>query len=302
VTNLKKLLFFIPSSSEPVFWFLTFILLFILITGRYLFISGLFYVIFYIWSPEKWRTRKLSNKNYKSKQLQTEIAWSTLSSLIFAAAALGTMWLWEKGYTKVYSTITTNDIWYMPLSLLISMFIQETYYYWTHRLMHHPAIFRHVHKVHHDSHTTSPFTAFSFHPIESLIQAVVLPVIVIVLPMHWIVILVQLVLMSITSVINHLNIDAFPDSRLKQQLQKWIIGASHHARHHNQYKYNFGLYFTIWDRLLNTESAVVSSTKVKPLALKLQLEQKQANAHDHRNNTATKAHANTTQETASPRQ
>jgi Delta7-sterol 5-desaturase len=250
---LQQLLFFLGDASQPAFWVLAFLLLFVLITGRYLIVSGLFYGVFYIWNRNQWQARKLSKKEYKPKQLQTEIVWSTISSLIFAAAALGTMWLWENGYTKVYGTITTKDIWYMPLSLLISMFGQETYYYWTHRVMHHPAIFRHVHKVHHDSHTTSPFTAFSFHPIESLIQAVVLPVIVIVLPMHWIVILVQLVLMSITSVINHLNIDAFPDTRLKQQLQKWIIGASHHARHHKQYKYNFGLYFTMWDRLLKTE-------------------------------------------------
>jgi Delta7-sterol 5-desaturase len=256
--SLKQLLFFLPQFPESLFWSSAFVLLFVLITGRYLIISGLFYGLFYVRNRDKWNHRKLSVKAYKPKQLQREIAWSTISSLIFAAAALGTMWLWDKGYTKVYSSITTNDIWYMPLSLLISMFAQETYYYWTHRLMHHPSIFRHVHKVHHDSHTTSPFTAFSFHPIESLIQAVVLPAIVIVLPMHWIVILVQLVLMSITSVINHLNIDAFPDTRLKQQLQKWIIGASHHARHHKQYKYNFGLYFTIWDRLFKTEAGKTS--------------------------------------------
>jgi sterol desaturase/sphingolipid hydroxylase (fatty acid hydroxylase superfamily) len=35
---------------------------------------------------------------------------------------------------------------------------------------------------------------------------------------------------------------------------KWFIGATHHARHHKQYRYNFGLYFTFWDRLTNTEA------------------------------------------------
>jgi sterol desaturase/sphingolipid hydroxylase (fatty acid hydroxylase superfamily) len=35
---------------------------------------------------------------------------------------------------------------------------------------------------------------------------------------------------------------------------KWIIGATHHSLHHKQFKYNYGLYFTFWDKLKKTES------------------------------------------------
>ncbi|HTL09470.1 MAG TPA: sterol desaturase family protein [Chitinophagaceae bacterium] len=237
-------------------------LFFTIITGRYLLVSGLFYGIFYLWQPAKWKERKLSRKPYPAGQLKKEIKWSTLSSFIFALAAALAWWLWQSGNTLVYTDITRYGWWYLPVSLLLSMFIQETYYYWLHRLMHRKAIFSIVHKVHHDSITTSPFTAFSFHPIESVIQAIVLLVIPMVLPLHPLVILTQLTLMSLTSVINHLNIDIFPDSGAKKAMSKCMIGATHHSLHHKKHQKNFGLYFTFWDKLLHTEYTPPAAAKV----------------------------------------
>lgn len=119
--------------------------------------------------------------------------------------------------------------------------------------MHIPRIFRVVHKVHHDSKISSPFTAFSFHPIEALLQAIFIPILLMIIPIHLYVIIVLLTIMSISSVINHLDIEIYPEGS-QHNFSKWVIGATHHAQHHQRYKYNFGLYFTIWDRLKKTES------------------------------------------------
>ena len=72
--------------------------------------------------------------------------------------------------------------------------------------------------------------------------------------MHVGVIITQLVIMSITSVINDLDIEVYSESFRKNIFGRWLIGASHHALHHKQYKYNFGLYFTFWDKWKKTES------------------------------------------------
>ncbi|MGZ5247104.1 MAG: hypothetical protein ACXWV5_08645, partial [Flavitalea sp.] len=32
------------------------------------------------------------------------------------------------------------------------------------------------------------------------------------------------------------------------------IGATHHSLHHKQFKFNYGLYFTFWDKWKKTES------------------------------------------------
>src|SRR5439155_24508149 len=134
-----------------------------------------------------------------------------------------------KGFTRIYLSITDYPLWYLPLSLIIAMGIHETYYYWLHRWMHRPRIFSVIHKVHHDSNITSPWTAFSFHPLEGLLQAIFLPLLLIVLPMHVYVLLIQLTIMTFSSVINHLDIEIYPKYFHKHFLGRWLIGATHHS-------------------------------------------------------------------------
>ncbi len=244
----------IPDFSIPVWFFLATLSLFIIITGRYFLVAGLFYLIFYVWFKKKWEQRKINFKPYTRQQFKVEVKWSMVTALIFSIAGAITIILWQRGYTKVYININAYGWWYLPVSLIIFMLVHETYYYWLHRWMHIPSIFRIVHKIHHNSNITSPFTAFSFHPLEGMLQAIFLPIMLMILPMHYYVIIIQLTIMTISSVINHLDIEVFPNNFNKNILGKWFIGASHHSLHHKQFKYNYGLYFTFWDKIKKTES------------------------------------------------
>lgn len=225
---------------------------FIVITGRYFLVAGIFYFIFYKWFPSKFESRKINKKKYNKGQFRQEIKWSIISSVIFSVIAAFTVVLWQKGDTKIYEKAGLYGWCYLPASLFIYIILQETYYYWVHRWMHIPAIFKIVHKVHHDSRIASPFTAFSFHPWETLLQAVFLPVLFLIIPIHYFVIIILLVIMSISSVINHLDIDVYPQNP-KNLLKKNIIGAAHHSLHHKYFNCNFGLYFTFWDKIKRTE-------------------------------------------------
>lgn len=240
--------------SNPFIFLIVTLLMFLVVIGRYMLIAGLFHLWFYIWKKDKWINRSLSKKKIDKKQFYTEIKWSVVTSLIFAVAGSFTALLWQKGHTRLYIDTDKYALWYLPVSLLISMFVHETYYYWLHRWMHQPKVFKLLHKVHHDSNTTSAWTAFSFHPLEGLIQAIILPVTIIIIPMHVYVLLFQLTIMTFSSVINHLEIETYPAHFYKHFIGKWIIGATHHSLHHKQFKYNFGLYFTFWDKWKKTES------------------------------------------------
>lgn len=90
--------------------------------------------------------------------------------------------------------------------------------------------------------------------MESLLQSVVLPIAVFVMPMHYSVLIVLLVIMTVSSVINHLNIEIFPAGFAENRFGKWLVGATHHALHHTQFRFNYGLYFTFWDKWMQTES------------------------------------------------
>lgn len=244
----------LPDFSLPLpFAILTMVLFFIVVT-RYFIVAGLFQLFFHKWFKNRWADKKLSSITVSQKQFYSELKWSLSTSLIFSFISALTIILWQRGYTKIYTTVSDFGWLYLPISLALSMLIHETYYYFLHRWMHRPLVFKLVHKAHHESKTTSAWTAFSFHPLEGFFQAIILPLTILVLPMHIYVLLLQLTIMTFSSVINHLEIEVYPTWFQKTFFGKWIIGASHHSLHHKQFKYNFGLYFTFWDKWVKTES------------------------------------------------
>ena len=258
----------IPDLSDPLSFLTTLILFFLIICIRYFLFSSLFYLFFHKWYKEKWKIRKVNSRNYSPIQFKKEVKWSILTSLIFALSACVVLLMWQKGFTKIYTGIDDYGWIYLPFSLLILLFLHESYYYWLHRWMHLPGIFRVIHKIHHESNITSPFTAFSFHPIESFLQAIFIPIIILILPLHFSVIIFLVIFMTITSMINHLDIEIYSQKFSRNFLGKWLIGATHHSLHHMEFKFNFGLYFTFWDKIHRTESK-----KFHPLFDKLSAEE-----------------------------
>jgi sterol desaturase/sphingolipid hydroxylase (fatty acid hydroxylase superfamily) len=203
------------------------------------------------------------NKVADRKQLSREIGWSALSSAIFALLAAGCYGAYQKGWTLVYTDVSDYPLWYFFFSIGAVLFLYETYYYWLHRWMHKPGIFRVVHKVHHESIHTSVFTSFSFHPIEALLQFLFIPLVIMVLPIHYTALGIVLLLMTISAVINHAGVEVFPKRFHEHRIGKWLIGATHHDLHHKEFRNNFGLYFTFWDRWMKTESEKFSDSFIR---------------------------------------
>ena len=60
----------------------------------------------------------------------------------------------------------------------------DTWFYWTHRCCTARRWFRAAHAVHHASRPPTAWAAMSFHPLEALTGAVVIPALVFVVPIH----------------------------------------------------------------------------------------------------------------------
>ena len=221
---------------------------------RYFATAGTFYAYYFKLQKSSESTRIMSRRPANKKQIKKEITWSIVSSVIFAFVGAITYFLWDNNLTAIYLNPAEYGFWYLPLSLLIMMLIHETYYYWLHRAMHIPQIYKRVHKVHHQSLSPSPWTAFSFHPWESILEAIIVPLILIFLPVNIYVLLFYLIFMTFSSVINHLDIEVYSDMFRKSSFGKLWIDATHHHFHHKEFKTNYGLYFTFWDKWMGTES------------------------------------------------
>ena len=227
--------------------------LYLIILVRYFAIAGLFYWLLWKRDPEKVRARKLTSVRPRRDVVRGEIRWSVISSIIYAVPGAIVIEAWKSGHTALYTDVSELGWGYLIVSVVVYLFIHDTYFYWTHRWMHRPKIFRILHKVHHESRQPTPWAAFSFHPYESIIGAAIIPALVFVIPIHVGAILFILIVMTICSVINHTGYEIFPDGWLKGLPGKHFISAAHHNLHHQKYNCNFALYFRFWDKVMGTD-------------------------------------------------
>lgn len=228
-------------------------LLFVIIALRYFVFSGAYYFTTFVLLRKKLVARILNSKAVPMRQIRSEVFYSVLSAVIFAIFGVGAYWLWLEGYTAVYEDPFLFSPWYLPLSVFLVLFLQDTYYYWLHRWMHLPRVYKYFHKVHHNSVHTTVWTSFSFHPLETLLQAVFIPLIILWLPLHTYALLAILIIMTISATVNHAGVEIYPKGKYGSWFGRLVIGATHHDVHHRKFLCNYGLYFTFWDRLMGTE-------------------------------------------------
>tara|TARA_B100000749_G_scaffold280875_1_gene279563 strand:- start:13137 stop:13919 length:783 start_codon:yes stop_codon:yes gene_type:complete len=224
--------------------------LYFIIVVRYFIIAGLFY-----WALWKRKTKhiKLATQDPSPKLVRSEINWSMLTSIIFAIPGAYMIVAWEHGGTLIYNDVDKYGILYLPVSAFLFMFIHDTYFYWTHRWMHKPKIFRVFHKVHHQSLNPTPWAAFSFHPTEGVVEAMIIPLLVFIIPVHIGVLLFALTAMTFFGVVNHCGFEIYPKSWMQGAFAKIMITPTHHSLHHKKFNSNYGLYFRFWDQWMGTD-------------------------------------------------
>lgn len=218
----------------------------LIVAVRYLVTSGAFALA----------TAKVRPGLYRGldRQIRKEILWSLASAAIYGIPAGIVAWGWQdRGWTQIYTGWTDYPLWYLPLSLFAYLFAHDTWFYWSHRWMHRPKAFRVMHAVHHASRPPTAWAAMSFHPYEALTGAFVVPLLVFVIPIHVATLGVVLATMTVMGVTNHMGWEMFPRVLVHSKAGGWVITASHHQKHHEEYRCNYGLYFRFWDRLCGTD-------------------------------------------------
>ena len=221
-----------------------------LIVGlRYLLTSGAF-----AWASE----RRMPGLHARLRpQIAREIGWSLASAAIYGIPAGVVAWGWRtRGWTLVYSNVHAWPLWWLPVSFVLCLALHDTWFYWTHRLLHRPAWFRAAHAVHHASRPPTAWAAMSFHPLEAIGGAVVIPALVFFIPMYVGVLLALLTVMTFMGVTNHMGWEIFPRAMVRGLPGRWLITATHHQLHHESYRCNYGLYFRFWDRLLGSDAGL----------------------------------------------
>jgi Delta7-sterol 5-desaturase len=230
----------------------TFWSLLLVIFLRYLILAMIAFVVFYVIRKEAWRFRRIQQRFPLNRDYLREFVYSILTAFIFAAIGYLVFATPFVRYTQVYYEISQYGMGYFIASIVMMIVLHDTYFYWTHWLMHRKRVYRYVHKVHHLSTNPSPWAAMAFHPIEAVIEAGVIVVIALVMPVHPLAIGIFLLFMMIYNVYGHLGYELYPKGFSRSALGKWINTSVNHNMHHQTFKGNYGLYFLFWDRVMGT--------------------------------------------------
>jgi sterol desaturase/sphingolipid hydroxylase (fatty acid hydroxylase superfamily) len=220
-------------------------------TTRYFVIAGVVFFVFYILLRKVMANRRNQNSFPGWKHYRRDIAFSLITIVIFATVAALTFIVFSD-YSNLYRPWDKYGQVYYYLTFPGMLLIHDAYFYVTHRLMHHPKLFRYVHRVHHLSTNPSPWTAYAFHPLEAVIEAGIIPVIAFTLPVYPPALGMFLLFQFFFNVYGHLGFELFPAKFHKTWIGRWVSTGTAHNQHHQHFHGNYGLYTLIWDRLFGT--------------------------------------------------
>ena len=222
---------------------------------QYIVTAGVAFVIFYALLRSLFLSRKIQAAFPPLSDIRREIFYSLSSIAVFAAVGFFAICLKRVGWTYIYFRIDSYGWPYFFFSVAALILLHDTWFYWTHRLMHWRPLFKIAHRVHHQSHNPTPWAAFSFHPIEAFIEAMIYPLVALFLPIHPLAAFLWLLYMTLMNVGGHLGFELFPQGFARHWFFRWHNTSVHHNMHHSHAHCNYGLYFNIWDRLMGTNHA-----------------------------------------------
>ncbi|AOP34730.1 sterol desaturase [Leptospira tipperaryensis] len=219
---------------------------------RYVLFAGGAFLIVWVFLSKKLSHKLIQGKKPESERIWHEVKYSLITFFIFALSGIFTAWSQVNGYNFIYEKVSDYGIAYLIFSIFALIFLHDTYFYWTHRMMHHKLLFKSFHLVHHKSTNPSPWAAFSFHPLEAIVEAGIIPLASVLFPLHQGAMLVFFVYMTSLNVLGHLSYELFPSWFLRSKFTNWHNTTTHHNMHHKYFNCNYSLYFNFWDKVMGT--------------------------------------------------
>jgi len=185
-------------------------------------------------------------------QMRRELARSIFSLTIFQIAMVASRVV-AMGFGVFIDLQDPQPFWKIAPCFVLIFIAHDTYFYWTHRLMHLSGVYRLVHREHHRSVAPTAYAAYSFAFVEAWVQGSFLVFYALLFPINTTLVVFFLFVEIIYNATIHSGIDPFPRWMVTHRIFGWVAGSAYHDLHHRTVDCNFGLYFRFWDRLIGTE-------------------------------------------------
>ena len=214
----------------------------------------LMYIEYYdIPAIEKYRIQKHKPKLRFQPEMIREIRNETIKHQLTLVFPLSLIYLLlnMNGSVTIRSSIPSlfTILWQITVWILIEDFI----FFWTHYLFHTRWLYKHIHKKHHIFKQPTGFVSVLANPLEALLQnqlGIWLGPFLI-KDKHLFTLCLWIFIRVYQTVNAHSGYDLPYIS--PQYYFPWLVsGTLQHDYHHQHARMNYGSFFTIWDRLMNT--------------------------------------------------
>ncbi len=179
-------------------------------------------------------------------QVHDNMFW-TLASGITIGTVYTVLWYWAAGNGWVaIARFEAQPVWFILYFALIPVW-GSFHFYWVHRLMHWPPLYKLAHALHHRNVNVGPWSGISMHPVEHVIYFSSWGLFFI-LPTHPLHLMFHAYLYTLHPVFSHSGFDALVRGDKKQM----ELGDFFHQLHHRYFECNYGTVEMPWDRWFGT--------------------------------------------------
>lgn len=239
----------INNLSEILFVFF----LGVLILYRHFFGPYLLYKIFY-GNPSRWQKYKIQTKSPPANRVEFDRKMTQKSIFLDFIVIFFCYFLKKNELLKLSMNFDFQFIhWLYSLFVFnLLFFLQDFYFYFTHKLFHQGILFKYIHSVHHHSTNPTPWTSFSLHPVEFLVESLFYPIVLCLIPINYPTLLIYVFVTTTINFLGHCGFEIPILSLSRLKYFRWAASFTFHNRHHQYFKGNYSLYFNIWDRIFKT--------------------------------------------------
>ncbi|KAJ5282234.1 hypothetical protein N7497_012047 [Penicillium chrysogenum] len=189
--------------------------------------------------------RLLQHPRFLPNQIKLEINQGISAIPVMALLTVPFFLAEIRGWSKLYDFTSDSPFFgYTLLQYPLFICFTDSGIYWIHRGLHHPRVYRWLHKPHHKWAVPTPFASYAFHPLDGWSQSLPYHVYPLVFPLQKGAYLGLFIFVTVWTVLIH-DAEYMPTSVV-------INGASCHTMHHLYFNYNYGQFTTAWDRLAGT--------------------------------------------------
>lgn len=157
-------------------------------------------------------------------------------------------WLWLHGF--IVFNFYLN--WRIASDFAAVFMLMDLCVFIFHYLIHNSAIYKVIHRFHHNYEHPTPIDLFVLHPLETLSFGLMWIVIIGLFSFNFYAICFYLIINLVFGIVGHLGVEPFPAGLRNTLPFKYLGTSSFHHRHHLDIKYNYGFYTNVWDKLFKT--------------------------------------------------